>query len=41
MEDFDQKENDELQKLLQRKFKYLMIIFRILTQKTPLEASLF
>ena len=34
-------ENDELQKLLQRKFKYLMIIYRSLTQKTPFEASLF
>ena len=33
MEDFDQKQNDELQKLLQRKFNYLMIIYRSLTQK--------
>ena len=43
MEDFDQKQNDELQKLLQRKFNYLMIIYRSLTQKnkTPIEASLF
>ena len=28
-------------KLLQRKFKYFMIIYRSLTQKTPFEASLF
>ena len=31
MEDFDQKRNDEVEKLLQRKFKYLMIKYRNLT----------
>ena len=41
MEDFYQKQNDELQKLLKRKFKYLMITYRSLTQKTPIEANLF
>ena len=42
MEDFDQKWNDELQKLLQRKFKYLLIIYLSVTQKkNPFEASLF
>ena len=41
MEDFYQKQNGDFQNLLKRKLKYLMITYRSLTQKTPIEANLF